>query len=161
MATSYTWPVSHYEQLTRTQQACGFHQRCRTQQHTRRCGAPMEGGEGVFAHSDGFYCPGGSLSAEGKNIFQEAVGRWQQRRLTAGSWQNLWHNTLYITCRCWRISYCPCEWLNTIIQQSFAVIQNRLQVHYAHYLCYHNCSVFGTLANFLHCNQSAVALTWT
>lgn len=72
MATSYTWPVSHYEGLTRTRQACCLQQRCRTHQHTRRCGAPREGGEGVFAHIDGFYCPGGSLLAEGKNVFQES-----------------------------------------------------------------------------------------
>lgn len=87
MATSYTWPVSHYEGLTCTQQACGLHHWCRTHQHTRRCGAPGEGGEGVFAHSDGFYCPGGSLSAEKKYIFQESSR--EVTAVTAGSRQDL------------------------------------------------------------------------
>lgn len=69
MATSYTRPVSHYEGLRCTKQPRGSHQRCRTHQHTRRCGTPREGGEGVFAQSDGFYCPGGSVSAEKNLIF--------------------------------------------------------------------------------------------
>lgn len=72
MATSYTRPVSHYEGLTCTEQPRGSHQRRRTHQYTRTCDTPREGGEGVFAHSDGFYCPGGSVLAEKNLIFSES-----------------------------------------------------------------------------------------